>query len=168
VIVNLLNRLRNKTLREYNPGEQEYLPLTDDERSWIAVHLESAKKLAHVYALGYQGKPLYPDVLDRIYTGWWNSPQRSETPANDMINMIGLAFGQFFVDYRGLEWIAVKDNHGTDIAVHGNPGDTLIFPTNFVAKRYERQETDFLAASERELSLIIHKFRHGKFDAHSR
>jgi hypothetical protein len=38
----------------------------------------------------------------------------------------------------------VTDKHGTEIAVHGQPGDLLVFPPNLVAKRFERGETHLL------------------------
>jgi hypothetical protein len=69
--------------------------------------------------------------------------ERLEDP-NEAINLVGLAFGQLLVERFGLEWVALSDEHGTEIAVRG-PSDFTVFPTNFVAKRYESGDTGFLA-----------------------
>ena len=54
---------------------------------------------------------------------------------------------QVLVDELGLDWAVVTDKHGTEIAVHGQPGDLLVFPPNLVAKRFERGETHFWSRS---------------------
>jgi hypothetical protein len=53
------------------------------------------------------------------------------------------------VDRAGFEWTIAADDHGTDLAVRALPGrgDVLVYPANFVAKRWERRESNFLAAS---------------------
>lgn len=60
-----------------------------------------------------------------------------------MINALGLAFGQYLVDRLGLVWKLVEDEHGTEVAVHGQVGDVLVFPPNLVAKRLEDRVTGF-------------------------
>ena len=61
-----------------------------------------------------------------------------------MINVLRAGVRQVLVDELGLDWAVVTDKHGTEIAVHGQPGDLLVFPPNLVAKRFERGETHFL------------------------
>ena len=48
------------------------------------------------------------------------------------------------VDDLGLAWVVATDEHGTEIAVHGEPGDVLIYPTNLVAKRWTSGEDRFI------------------------
>jgi hypothetical protein len=52
-----------------------------------------------------------------------------------------------------MRWVIVHDDAGTDLAVLGFPGrgDVLIYPANFVAKRWERREVDFLERSYRRI-----------------
>ena len=68
---------------------------------------------------------------------------------NGTINIIGVQFGQFLVDAVGFRWVVASDKQGTDLAILALPGqgDVLVYPANFVAKRWERRETDFLARS---------------------
>lgn len=65
---------------------------------------------------------------------------------NAIINYVGIAFGQRLVDGIGLKWVVATDQHGSELAVYGLPGrgDVLVYPANFVAKRWERKETNFL------------------------
>lgn len=60
-----------------------------------------------------------------------------------MINALGMALGQYLVDRLGLDWKLVEDEYGTEVAVHGQPGDVLVFPPNLVAKRLETRTVGF-------------------------
>jgi Domain of unknown function (DUF3806) len=40
--------------------------------------------------------------------------------------------------------VVVSDEHGTEMAVHREAGDVLVFPANLVAKRWETRHTGFL------------------------
>ena len=113
------------------------------ESAWIARNVELAASLASRYGAG-PGVVLDPAVLDRVVVGWVgdSSPQR---PApNDVCNAIGLAFGQWLVGRLEMKWAVVTDEHGTDIAVHSEPGSVLVFPTSAVAKRLSSKEVPFL------------------------
>ena len=68
---------------------------------------------------------------------------------NEVVLTVGAAFGEHLVRELGFEWCIATDDWGTDIAVRARPGcgDVTIFPTDYVAKRWERKETGFLATS---------------------
>jgi hypothetical protein len=61
-----------------------------------------------------------------------------------MVHVVGLAFGQRLVDDLGMRWVVASDEYGTEMAVHHPLGDTLVYPANLVAKRWESRETGFL------------------------
>jgi Domain of unknown function (DUF3806) len=44
-----------------------------------------------------------------------------------------------------LSWVVATDEHGTEIALHEQPGQILIYPTNLVAKRWTAVEDAFIA-----------------------
>src|SRR5262245_56372508 len=46
-----------------------------------------------------------------------------------------------------MRWVVVTDEHGTDIAVHGAPGDVLVFPTSVIGKRIAGGESCFSSTS---------------------
>jgi len=91
-------------------------------------------------------------ALDRAFAAWLDSgPAVAEI--NAIINSVGIAFGQALVDGLGLEWVIATDDHGAELAVYGLPnrGDVLVYPANFVAKRWERRETNFLGEAYRRI-----------------
>lgn len=65
---------------------------------------------------------------------------------NPLINRIGSGLGEQLVRRAGLRWVVASDAQGTEIAVHGQPGDILLYPTNIVAKRWVANEYGFLPA----------------------
>jgi hypothetical protein len=108
-------------------------PLNDAERAWVAAHVAAARR-----ALG-EGE-LTPAALDEL---WEQTRGTEPSDQNDRVNVVGLALGQHLVDRFGLEWAVFSDEQGTEIAVRG-ASDFTVFPTNFVAKRYETGETQFI------------------------
>jgi hypothetical protein len=121
-------------------SEQKIEPPNESELAWVQAHVDTIKEAT--------GGDTSVPTLDDLYAGWYEQwaaePEDSREDPNDMINAVGLTFGQALVEGVGLDWVIVTDEHGTEIAVHGEPGDILVFPPNLVAKRFERGETHFL------------------------
>jgi len=117
--------------------------VTPAEFSWIAERLSDAARLCAVSGV----ESLTPELLDEAWTTGL-SAMASGDP-NVLINAIGIAFGQVLVARLGFRWVIATDDYGTDLAVvaaEGN-GDVLVYPANFVAKRFEKRRTGFLAES---------------------
>jgi hypothetical protein len=117
--------------------------ITPTEASWIAARLSDAAHLCAVSGV----ESLTPELLDGAWTAGLSDPASGD--ANFLINAIGIAFGQVLVDRLGFRWVIATDDYGTDLAVvaaEGN-GDVLVYPANFVAKRFETRSTGFLAES---------------------
>jgi hypothetical protein len=116
---------------------------------WVESNLGVARALVAAYTGREQEALPNVELLDEVYAAWraeWlRQPSGERDDPNVYINAIGLAFGQALVDELGLQWAVVTDDYGTEIAVHGQPGDVLVFPPNLVAKRFETGETGFLA-----------------------
>lgn len=57
------------------------------------------------------------------------------------------------VDGIALKWVIATDEQGSELAVYGfsGRGDVLIYPANFVAKRWERRETNFLEKAYQQI-----------------
>lgn len=66
-------------------------------------------------------------------------------------------FGRFLIEGLGLTWVIATDEHGSDLAVYGLPGtgDVLLYPLNFVAKRWERHEANFLETSYQRIAADV-------------
>lgn len=57
------------------------------------------------------------------------------------LQCMGIVLGDAFVQELGMEWVTVKDEHGTDPAVRRPGTTTIIFPLTMISKRLERGET---------------------------
>lgn len=134
--------------------DQKIEALTKAERSWIASQLEGARLLVEAFSPADTGQPLTLAVMDRTFAGWLAAGITDPDQVNGLINCTGIVFGQALVDELGLEWVIATDPHGTDLAVYGLPGagDVLVYPANFVAKRWERKETHFLERSFQQMA----------------
>ena len=124
--------------------------LSDKEEAWVASQLESAARFVETFSPRDAGQPLALAALDRAFAAWMASgPADHAESINAVINCVGTAFGRILVEGIGLRWVIATDEHGSDLAVYGLPrtGDVLLYPLNFVAKRWERRETNFLEKS---------------------
>lgn len=123
-------------------------PLNDAEREWVAAHVAAARR-----ALG-DGE-LTAAALDEL---WEQTRDTEPAEQNDRVNVVGLALGQHLVDRFGLEWVVFSDEQGTELAVRG-PSDFTVFPTNFVAKRYESGEARFIEPFVAEVGRTLRSIR---------
>jgi hypothetical protein len=117
---------------------QKIEPLNASEKGWLE---ENPRRLRT-----FAGKPAdhrfsLPEI-DALYRDWRTGDHKDEDP-NPMINAFGTAFGQHFVDQLSMSWSVVTDEHGTEMAVTAQPGDIVVFPPNFVGKRYASGEVGF-------------------------
>jgi hypothetical protein len=133
---------------------QRFQNLNDAEVKWIASRIEGAKLLISQYSPGDVGQPINASVLDRAYARWLASTETNSDRINDVLNAVGVAFGQLLVDEIGFQWVVVTDQFGTDMGIRALPGkgDVLVTPTNMVAKRWETRETGFLAPLHRVIT----------------
>jgi hypothetical protein len=133
-------------------------PPNEQEHAWIADQLAKAADFVTRFRPHSAAQPISLDALDEAFASWVASAAASE-PANvnAIINCVGIAFGQSLVEGLGLSWVVATDDYGAELAVYGLPGtgDVLVYPANFVAKRWERRETNFLAGSYRRIESDI-------------
>ena len=134
--------------------KQKIDKLTAKEEDWIASQLESAAKLVDILQPDQAGQPMTLAALDTAFAGFVAANSDDTDAVNGVINAVGITFGQFLVDNLGLKWVIATDDEGSDLAVYGLPdrGDVLVYPANFVAKRWERRETNFLESSYRQIA----------------
>ena len=134
--------------------QQKVSQLTDKERAWIAVQIEGASMFVNAFSPTDAGQPLTLAALDRAFAAWLGAQATDNELDNAAINCVGVAFGQLLVEGVGLAWVIASDKNGSDLAVYGLPGkgDVLVYPANFVAKRWERRETNFLETSYKQIA----------------
>ncbi|MBE7464957.1 MAG: DUF3806 domain-containing protein [Planctomycetes bacterium] len=123
--------------------------LSEAERQWIAAQLEGARQFVAAVSPSDASGPMTLEVLDRAWAAWLGREAGDQAEVNAIINFVGVQWGQFLVDRLGFAWTIASDRQGTDLAVRALPGqgDVLLYPANFVAKRWEKREANFLAGS---------------------
>jgi len=76
------------------------------------------------------------------------------------------------IECLGFEWVIATDEKGSDLAVYGCPGsgDILVFPANFIAKRWEKREINFIEKSYIQIASDVQKIcqQHGGQRHHER
>jgi len=121
------------------------------ELKWIREHVEATDDFAAQFGITDQRPSV--DELDALWAAWLQIGVAED--ANAVVLMIGLSFGQHLVDDFGLDWVVVSDEHGTEMAVHREEGDVLVFPPNLVAKRWETRQTGFLRPVYDEVARLM-------------
>jgi hypothetical protein len=137
---------------------------TDKESQWIAAQLEGVGLFVEAFSPDDAGQPITLQALDRAFAAWLTTNETDQTMVNSAINVIGIAFGQTLVDGIGFQWVIATDEQGSDLAVHGlqGKGDVLVYPANFVAKRWERRESGFIARSYNQIAQQVQAVRDGR------
>jgi len=137
---------------------QKIEPPNNAEMAWIAENLDRAKSIAEQYT-GSKAEELVPAVLDRTLSAWRRANEGVRPEPNVIANALGIAFGHFLARELGLDWAVVSDEYGTDMALHGSPGDILLFPTSSVAKRIAAGENVFFNDLFQHMSADITRLR---------
>lgn len=133
---------------------------TAAEKSWIEGQIRSAIQFITDFSPSDSDNPLTLTALDSAFKAWLASDPAPAT-INDVVNAVGTAFGELLVKGGEFRWVIVSDEHGADLAILALPGqgDVLVFPGNFVAKRWERRETDFLERSFANITASVQAIR---------
>lgn len=111
------------------------------ELDWIANNLAATREL--IAEFNDSVAEIEPSLLDSAFAAWLSRHEPDTEDPNPVINAFGIAFGQYLVEQLQLTWTVASDKYGTEMAVHGQPGNILIYPLNLVAKRYTARETGF-------------------------
>jgi hypothetical protein len=144
--------------------EQEFLELGESEIRWRDELLRSAPGLIGAFSPEDNGIPISLDTLDRAWGKWLGTHQSIEE-VNTFINVFGIFFGQALVDTTQLKWVIAKDRHGTELALFGykGKGDILLYPTNFVSKRWETGTAVFFKESFGKILETIKEYSENDF-----
>jgi hypothetical protein len=135
--------LQGKTM----PAQISSLNAAED--AYVKQQLGEATAFVRRFSPGDGGRTVTLDIMDRAFAAWLSSDPQSAAEINQTINVVGAVLGDALCREAGFAWVIASDEYGTDLAVIALPGegDVLVYPANFVAKRWERRETGFLAAS---------------------
>jgi hypothetical protein len=128
-------------------------PLTDAQAAWVNEQLAAAAQFLADYGSELGGTGL--DGLDHAWASWLDRQSIDPADPEPVINAVGVYLGQALVDgLAEFSWVAVTDDQGTGLAVHGLPGaaDVLFYPSDVVARQYERRTPAFLRTAYDEVA----------------
>jgi len=122
---------------------------TPFELEWISEQLASGVKFVKKYAPEIAGQDLTLEALDAAWSAWIATDPSGSEDISSAINSVGIPFGAILVEGGVFSWCIATDDYGTDLAVRALPnrGDVLIYPADFVSKRWEERVTDFLVGA---------------------
>jgi hypothetical protein len=127
--------------------------LADSQKPWLDYHRREL--VCRVQReLGYDGDLLIPlHVLDEFWGRFIAAPPESNDTLNAILNGVGVALGDHLVQAKQFEWIILSDSYGISIALVALRGTANMStdPFNFVAKRWDRRESEFLVSGFRAL-----------------
>lgn len=120
------------------------------EQDWLDSKIQAAPAFVSEYAAA---QDVSLEALDRAYATWFEDETDDTDEVNEIINIVGLAFGDILARQLGFKWVVSTDQHGTELALLALPGrgDVMVHPADFVAKRWERGETNFFTKSFGEI-----------------
>jgi hypothetical protein len=121
-------------------------PLSPSEEHWLQDQFRLAVEFAAVPEA--DGLPSL-QALDAAWADFIALGASANDRANAVVLCVGAAFGEHLVRECGFTWCISTDEWGTGVAVRARPGkgDITIFPLDYVSKRWENKETEFLVAS---------------------
>lgn len=151
-------RFRRKRDDSPPPPVPTLSELSDAEAQYIDNQLTAAHLIAEHY-LGQADSPPSLRQLDAMLTAWVTDGAADRLDINTVVNAAGAAFGSHLSSDLELDWVIAEDAAGTDLALHGQPGDILIYPANAVAKRLVDGESGFLSPLARRFGTDIRSLR---------
>jgi hypothetical protein len=136
--------------------------LTDAEVDWvrstIAELTEQGVRADDIDDLGRH--------YDELLSAWLRLSEDDRPDPHEVVNRIGLAFGQYVADHAGLDWGVATEPPGPEIALHRprEQREVLLYPREIVGGKWATQETGILPALARATVDAIDRAR-GSADA---
>jgi hypothetical protein len=126
------------------PQEPRADELSSDELAWRDNQLLVAALIAERYTGASEPLPTL-ERLDACVAGWL-ADDDTRVDVNTLVNAAGIAFGAHLAQDAVLDWVIATDDQGSDLALHGEPGNIFLFPANAVAKRVTAGEVGFIVS----------------------
>lgn len=103
----------------------------------------------------YSDTPASPEwtleQLDSAVEGWARRSPRFRMPKQEVIDVVGSAFGEYCNRQLGMVWIKVKHAGGVAFGIRGRERDYRGFPYSTVSQRIKANQYGFLRSMFQEL-----------------
>jgi hypothetical protein len=146
---------------EARAREPRCLDLTDAEGEWIGGRLDELMDFAQASGVANEyARVLTPEQLDQVWAVCLAALDPEQDDVNALVNAFGVGLGDWLVRRLDFVWKVAQDETTIQIAVLGQPGNMLVYPTDLVAKRYQAGETQFFADVAAEAECLVARARH--------
>lgn len=137
--------------------------VTASESKWISEQLVLGEQFVRRYAPELADQGLTLQTLDAAWAAWVAADPTEMDDINAAINSVGIPFGAILVGSGAFSWCIATDDYGTDLAVRALPnrGDVLIYPANFVSKRWDGRVTNFLVGAYPKIIQHVERLKAG-------
>lgn len=125
-----------------DPPPETVRPLDASELGAIDGNAAKISTLSQRYLEKSLTEPT-PNELDAIFSTWAHSPDRDATTNEEIVQILGAAFGQYCVTALNMRWVLVTDPDGSATAVQGVHTDFRGYPFHSIWKRIRDDEQDF-------------------------
>jgi hypothetical protein len=125
-----------------DPVPETVRPFDSNELSAIEENAAQVSVLSQRYLDKTAARPT-PDALDAIFAAWAHSPERGETSNEEIVQILGAAFGRHCIAALDMRWVVVTDSDGSAAAIQGVAKDIRGFPFHSIWKRIRDNEQDF-------------------------
>lgn len=124
----------NATTSTENNYEYSLADLTKEQTNFIADKTARAKVFIKKYHPAPASVSFDSKLLDEVLLTWANSHSADKESAEEVIDIIGAAFGQGLVNELNCEWKQLTDEYGTDMTVIHKKYMVNSFPFSSVEK----------------------------------
>jgi hypothetical protein len=125
-----------------DPVPEVLRPFDSSELRAIEENAAQVAVLSQRYLGEAFAKPT-PEALDAIFAAWAHSPERSATSDEEIVQILGAAFGRHCTSALDMRWVVVTDSDGSAAAIQGVAKDFRGFPFHSIWKRIRDNEQDF-------------------------
>lgn len=138
---------------------EKFEALSSKEQEWLRQKLDRLNKYISDLVPEHSGSKVDAKILDQLWMAWKKSAPEDNEAAAGFLQAFGVGFGQLLVEEAGFEWAILTDVAGADFVVRALPytANTRIVPIDFVLTRYENDENEFVAETQREIAKILAK-----------
>ena len=118
------------------------------EIAFLSENALGLRDLMNCYKVGEPSDPITAEALDVVFAEWIEDESSRRMPAEDLILVLGISFGNYLCESLSMQWIELTDSGGTTYAVRHEKAEVYCFPIESVKKRVESGELGFFAGIE--------------------
>ena len=118
------------TIEELNEGERDWVDARVGALRQVGVDARDAESLGQFY--------------DRALADWLATPEGDRPDPNALVNMIGVGLGECILGRVDLRWVIATDEFGTELALHREGNEVLVYPPTMVGKRWSERTSGFI------------------------